>query len=40
MVVERAIVSLAYLVEELRQELIDSEPADVVDSSHESETVD
>lgn len=39
-VIERAIVDLAYLVEELRQDCVDSEPTRVVGSSHEPKTVD
>lgn len=41
--IERSIVSLAYLVEELRQELLDSDPTPVVGSSHDehwTETLD
>lgn len=39
-VIERAIVTLASLVEQLRQDLIDSDPTDVVGSTHEPETLD
>lgn len=39
-VVERAIVSLAHLVEELRQDVLVEERAGVLDYAHEPETLD
>lgn len=39
-VIERAIVTLAILVEQLRQDLLDSDATDVVASSHEPTTMD